>query len=208
MIILFHSSFNGLGKGRFKLTEASKTQRKTSSGFLEKTAGSEQEAGWPSCWKPFRDQEKDHFERKADLLSLKGIWFFDDVTETQKPPILKPVLLVRRDTREAGTKGLPGGAVAMRRSRLGVLEPWRCTCCSRSYLRWRKRVRNTLAFPPPPPVPMVSPLAEPSQKPADMGLRVSLKGPCTLSGGRAEQRQQGLDLGAHMQTAQRPHLHH
>lgn len=35
---------------------------------------------------------------------------------------------------------------------------------------------------------MVSPLAEPSQKPADMGLRVSLKGPCTLSGRRAEHR--------------------
>ena len=51
-------------------------------GLLRKVAESEQEAGWNSCWKPFRDQEKDHFEGQVDLLSLEGIWFFDDVTET------------------------------------------------------------------------------------------------------------------------------
>lgn len=50
-----------------------------------------QAAAWPSCcWKPSCDQEWSHFEGKTD--SLESTWFRDDVTETQKQPMLKPAL--------------------------------------------------------------------------------------------------------------------
>ena len=84
MIILFSLPFNGWGRASLSQLESIKHREGLPQGFQRKAAESEQEAGWNSCSKPFRDQEKDHFEGKVDSLSLEGIWFFDDVTDTQK----------------------------------------------------------------------------------------------------------------------------